>query len=42
MDSFEAKLKNYMSENGIKGEHISFQQSCHSVAEAAAAANAKA
>ena len=27
-----------MRENGIDGEHLTFSQSCHSVAEAAAAA----
>jgi|SRR3989339_16560 len=37
---YEQKLKNYMQEHKIDGEHLSFKQSCHSVEEAARAANA--
>jgi prolyl-tRNA editing enzyme YbaK/EbsC (Cys-tRNA(Pro) deacylase) len=32
------KLKAFMKENGIEGEHLTFSRSCHSVAEAAEAA----
>ena len=35
---YEKKLKAFMKENGIEGEHLAFFQSCHSVAEAAEAA----
>jgi hypothetical protein len=34
---FEEKLKSFMQAQGIQGEHRVFSQSCHSVAEAAAA-----
>jgi Cys-tRNA(Pro)/Cys-tRNA(Cys) deacylase len=34
---FEEKLKSFMEAKGIQGEHRIFSQSCHSVAEAAAA-----
>ncbi len=37
---FEAKLKKFMIDNKINAEYLSFEQSCHSVAEAALAANA--
>lgn len=40
MNQYEEKLKEFMNNNNIKGEHLSFQQSCHSVAEAAKTANA--
>jgi len=40
MNEYEGKLKAFMRENGIPGEHLSFDQSCHSVEEAAKAANA--
>ena len=40
MNEYEEKLKTFMRENGIPGEHLSFAQSCHSVEEAAKAANA--
>jgi prolyl-tRNA editing enzyme YbaK/EbsC (Cys-tRNA(Pro) deacylase) len=33
----EEKLKSFMQAKGIRGEHRVFSQSCHSVAEAAAA-----
>ena len=35
---YEEKLKTFMKERGIAGEHFTFSQSCHSVAEAAEAA----
>ncbi|HSB06078.1 MAG TPA: YbaK/EbsC family protein [Thermodesulfobacteriota bacterium] len=35
---YEEKLKAFMKENGIDGEHLTFSKSCHSVAEAAEAA----
>ena len=40
MSDCEEKLKTLMRVNKIKGEHLSFDQSCHSVEEAARAANA--
>lgn len=40
MNNFEEKLKKYMQDNNINGEHITFRQSCHSVEDAAKAANA--
>ncbi|MDO8626957.1 MAG: YbaK/EbsC family protein, partial [Candidatus Diapherotrites archaeon] len=39
-EEFEAKLKKFISENGVRAEHLHFEQSCHSVPEAAQAANA--
>jgi Cys-tRNA(Pro)/Cys-tRNA(Cys) deacylase len=39
---YEEKLKTYMRDNGLYAEHLSFQQSCHSVAEAAEAVHASA
>jgi prolyl-tRNA editing enzyme YbaK/EbsC (Cys-tRNA(Pro) deacylase) len=36
-DVFEEKLKSFMEAMGIQGGHRVFSQSCHSVAEAAAA-----
>lgn len=39
MNEFEAKLKNFLKEHNIQGEHLFFEQSCHSVTEAAKAAN---
>ncbi len=41
MNEYEAKLRRFMVEHGIEGEHLIFDQSCHSVAEAAAAAQAQ-
>jgi len=38
LNPYEEKLKTFMEENGIAGEHLTFSQSCHSVAEAAKAA----
>ncbi|PIN75843.1 hypothetical protein COV18_01535 [Candidatus Woesearchaeota archaeon CG10_big_fil_rev_8_21_14_0_10_37_12] len=39
MNQHEEKLKKYIAENNIQAEHFSFNQSCHSVKEAAEAAN---
>lgn len=41
MKQYEEKLKKYMGDNNIQGEHLSFNESCHSVQEAADAAGAK-
>ena len=41
MNEYEEKFKLYLQKNNIDAEHLSFQQSCHSVEEAAKAANAK-
>ena len=41
MDPNEEKLKKYMIQDQIQGEHLTFKESCHSVAEAAKAAHAK-
>lgn len=38
----EEKLKRFMKLHGITGEHLRFQQSCHSVKESAEAAHASA
>ncbi|MBU0591608.1 YbaK/EbsC family protein [Candidatus Micrarchaeota archaeon] len=38
---YEEKLRRYIKENNIHAEHLSFNQSCHSVADAATAVNAK-
>ncbi len=35
---YEERLKTFMKGNGIEGKHLTFAQSCHSVAEAADAA----
>ena len=40
MDPFEEKLKHYIASRHIVAEHLAFEASCHSVKEAAAAANA--
>jgi Cys-tRNA(Pro)/Cys-tRNA(Cys) deacylase len=40
MDPYEDKLRTYIREHAIQAEHLSFDQSCHSVAEAARVANA--
>ena len=37
MDAYEEQLKRFIETNGITAEHLSFEQSCHSVAEAAEA-----
>lgn len=34
---FEKKLRDYISSRSIQAEHVAFEQSCHSVEEAAAA-----
>ena len=39
MNQYEEKLKKFLQDNNIQGEHLSFNQSCHSVEEAAKAAN---
>lgn len=38
---YESKLKKYIAENDISCEHLVFNASCHSVADAARAANAQ-
>jgi prolyl-tRNA editing enzyme YbaK/EbsC (Cys-tRNA(Pro) deacylase) len=38
--NYADKLKNYIKEHNIKAEHLRFEQSCHSVADAVKAANA--
>lgn len=40
MNTYEEKLRKFIAENQIQAEHLSFNQSCHSVAEAVQAANA--
>ena len=40
MNAYDAKLSQYMRDHQIDGEHLIFNQSCHSVAEAAEAAGA--
>lgn len=40
MNQYEEKLKKFLQDNNIQGEHLSFNQSCHSVEDAARAANA--
>ena len=37
MNAHEQKLKHYIAEHTLQVEHLSFNQSCHSVAEAVAA-----
>ncbi len=37
-ESYEGKLKNFIQENRISCEHLTFSECCHSVAEAAQAA----
>jgi len=41
MDPYEEKLKLFMQDHQIIGEHLHFEQSCHSVKEAAEAVNAE-
>ncbi len=38
---YENKLKNYIAQNKIECEHFTFEQSCHSVEEAAKVSNSK-
>lgn len=40
MDIYEQKIKEFIKSRNIQAEHICFSQSCHSVAEAAAATGA--
>jgi len=40
MDTSEQQLQAYLQEQDIQAEHLSFDQPCHSVAEAALAVNA--
>jgi len=40
MIEYEEKLKKFIHENNIQGEHLIFSQSCHTVEEAAKAVNA--
>ncbi len=40
MNEYDRKLSAYMQAHHINGEHLVFSQSCHSVAEAAAASGA--
>ena len=40
MKQYEEKLKKFICDNDIKAEHLTFNQSCHSVKEAALAVNA--
>lgn len=35
MSEYEAQIRQFMEENDVKGTHLSFEQSCHSVEEAA-------
>jgi len=37
MDQYESRLKEYIENNEIKAEHLHFEQSCHSVEDAAKA-----
>ena len=40
MNIYEEKLKNFLKTNKIQAQHLSFNKSCHSVENAAIAANA--
>lgn len=40
METFEQRMQTYLKEQHIQAEHLSFDQPCHSVAEAARAVNA--
>lgn len=40
MNTYEQRLRAYLKEQHIQAEHLSFDQPCHSVAEAALAVNA--
>ena len=40
MHEYEQKIKEYMIENNVQGEHLTFEQSCHSVKAAAKAVKA--
>jgi len=39
-NQYEEKLKKFLQDNNIRCEHLSFNQSCHSVEDAAKTANA--
>jgi Cys-tRNA(Pro)/Cys-tRNA(Cys) deacylase len=39
LHEFEQKIKEYMVQNNVQGEHLTFEQSCHSVEAAAKAVN---
>lgn len=39
MEQFESKLKDFINHNNLDAEHLIFKESCHSVEEAARAAN---
>jgi prolyl-tRNA editing enzyme YbaK/EbsC (Cys-tRNA(Pro) deacylase) len=39
MNQYEEKLKKFIQENNIQATHLSFNQSCHSVEDAAKASN---
>ncbi len=39
MEEFEKKLRDYINQHKVEGEHMIFQESCHSVEEAAKASN---
>ncbi|MCB1074421.1 MAG: YbaK/EbsC family protein [Simkania sp.] len=39
MLDYEEKLKQYMNEHQVEGSHLSFEVSCHSIAQAAEAVN---
>ncbi|MFZ5354448.1 MAG: aminoacyl-tRNA deacylase [Bacillota bacterium] len=41
MTDYELKIKKYMFDNGIEGQHLVFEESCHTVEEAARAAEAE-
>jgi Cys-tRNA(Pro)/Cys-tRNA(Cys) deacylase len=40
VDQYEEKIKKFVQDNNIQCEHLSFNQSCHSVENAAKTANA--
>ena len=40
MNEYEEKLKKFLLKNNVRGEHLIFSQSCHTVEEAAKAVNA--
>ncbi len=40
-EAYEQKLRAFIADNSIEGEQLIFQRSCHSVEDAAKAANAK-
>ena len=42
MNEYEEKLKRFLIDKNIQCKHLSFNQSCHSVEDAAKAANARA